>query len=155
MQHLLHTASRGLATLLIGLAFSAGALADEPGKDDAIKMVEKAVGMHQSSGKEKTLAAISQKDGLFHKGELYAFAYDTTGVIVAHPVNAKLIGKNMLEVPDPDGKLYRKAIVETAMAKGTGWVDYKYKNPKSGRVEPKTSYFRRVGDVIYLCGVYK
>jgi cytochrome c len=148
-------AHRALAALALGLLLPAVQASEEPTRNDAVKMVEKAVALHRSGGKDKALAAVNQKDGAFHKGELYVFAYDTQGVVIAHPVNAKLVGKNMIDVPDPDGKLYRKFIVETALAKGTGWQDYKYRNPESGRIEPKTTYFQKIGDVIYLCGVYQ
>lgn len=145
---------RNLCLSLASLCIASPTLAEGPGKDEAVKMIEKAVTMHKASGKDKTLAAVNQKDGPFHKGELYVFAYDTSGAIVAHPVNAKLLGKNLLEVPDTDGKFYRKTIQELAATKGSGWVDYKYKNPVTGRNEAKTTYIQKVGDVIYACGVY-
>jgi cytochrome c len=148
-------ARRGLCLAFASLWMATAAHAEGPTKDDAVKMIEKAAAMHKGSGKAQTLAAVSQPDGPFHKGELYVFAYDTTGAIVAHPVNPKLVGKNLLEVPDPDGKFYRKTIQELAATKGSGWVDYKYKNPSTGRNEPKTTYIQKVGDVIYACGVYR
>ncbi len=37
----------------------------------------------------------------FDKNELNAFAYDMTGTTLAHPVNSKLAGRNLLEVPGP------------------------------------------------------
>jgi cytochrome c len=128
--------------------------ADEPTKDDAVKMVDKVVAMHKASGKEKTLELVGQKEGPFHKGELYVTAYDTTGTIIAHPINPKLVGKNMVDVPDPDGKPYRRTIVDVGNSKGSGWVDYKYRNPENNRIELKTTFFKKVGDVIYACGVY-
>ncbi len=73
----------------------------------------------------------------------------------AHPQNPKLVGKNMLEVPDVDGKLFRKDIVEIARKKATGWVDYKYKNPATGKIELKTTYVMGVDDVAICCGIYK
>lgn len=141
------------AILALGLAGPAAA--EEASRANAQKMVESVMAMHRSAGPEKTLAAISTREGPFHKGELYAFAYNTKGEVVAHPVNAKLIGKNMIDVPDPDGKLFRKVIVEMALAKGGGVVDYKYKNPTNGKMEPKLAFFQRAGDVIYLCGAYE
>ncbi len=75
-------------------------------------------------------------------------------MIVAHPKNPKLIGKNLLEVTDPDGKYFRKEIQEVAKTKGKGWVDYKYTNPENKKVEPKTTYLKKAGDLIICCGVY-
>ena len=40
-------------------------------------------------------------------------------------------------------------------AKGKGWVDYQYKNPTSGKIEPKTTYILRVDDVVLEAGIYK
>lgn len=130
------------------------ARAEGHSKEEAIKMVEKAIAMHKAVGKEKTLAAVNQKDGPFVEGEVYLFVYDITGMMVAHAVNPKLVGRNLLEVPDPDGKYWRKTIRDVAVTKGSGWVDYKYKNPVTGRNEPKSSYVHKMDDVIYCCGIY-
>lgn len=139
---------------VISVAVRAAPMEDPP-KEEAVKMVDRAVAFSKTNTREKTLAQINQKDGPFHQGELYVFVYDLHGEIVAHPVNQKLVGKNMLEVPDPDGKFYRKEIVETAISKGSGWVDYKYKHPQSGHIEAKTTFFKKNGDLIFACGVYK
>lgn len=122
-------------------------------KDQARSMVRKAIQFYKANGKEKTLEVITA--GKFKKEELYVFAYSTEGVMIAHPENKALIGKNLIEVPDDAGKLFRKEIVEKAKASGTGWVDYKYKNPKTDKVENKTTYFKKIDDIIFCCGVYK
>jgi signal transduction histidine kinase len=75
--------------------------------------------------------------------------------IIAHPVNQKLVGINFMETPDVDGKLFRKEIVELAKSKGSGWVDYKYKNPSNNKIEQKTTYLKKAGDVVICCGAYK
>ena len=123
--------------------------------DEAKTMVEKAAAYLKANGKEKALEEFNKPKGHFVNGELYVFAYDLTATIVAHPANSKLIGKNLMEVPDADGKLFRKTIVETAKAKGSGWVDYKYKNPQTNKVEQKTTYLQKSGDIIICCGTYK
>jgi cytochrome c len=137
-----------LAGLLGGFAFASE-------KDTAKALVDEAVAFFNSQGKEKALAEISTSKGVFDKGELYVFVYDFQATIVAHPKNAKLIGKNMMEVPDNDGKMFRKEIVELAKSKGSGWVDYKYMNPETKKPEPKTTYLQKAGDVIICCGAYK
>ncbi|MGD0339642.1 MAG: cache domain-containing protein [Bacteroidota bacterium] len=122
-------------------------------KDEAKAMVRKAIQFYKANGKEKTLEAITA--GKFKKDELYVFAYSKEGVMLAHPVNKSLIGKNLIDVPDDAGKYFRKEIVQKAKASGIGWVDYKYKNPKTERVEDKTTYFKKVDGIIFCCGVYK
>jgi cytochrome c len=141
-----------VVTLTMGLVVSAVASSSQA---DAKALVEKAATFFKSNGKDKALTEFSKSKGPFDKGDLYVFAYDMNATIVAHPKNAKLIGKNLLEVPDTDGKLFRKEIVEVAKSKGSGWVDYKYMNPETKKVEHKTTYVLRVEDAIVCCGAYK
>ncbi|HNS14730.1 MAG TPA: cache domain-containing protein [Syntrophorhabdaceae bacterium] len=131
------------------------AVCDASPKDDAKGLVEKAVTFAKAQGKDKALAEFSKPKGQFDKGALYVFAYDMTATVVAHPKNAKLIGKNLADVPDSDGKLFRKEIVELAKSKGSGWVDYKYLNPETKKVESKTTYIQKAEDIIVCCGTYK
>ncbi|HIJ87464.1 MAG TPA: cache type 2 domain-containing protein [Desulfuromonadales bacterium] len=143
-----------LITMLTGLFATAG-LALAAGKDDAKSLVKHAAAFVKYQGKGKALAEISKPKGQFDKGELYVFAYDLQGVMVAHPKNPTLIGKNLIDVPDNDGKLFRRDIVEKAKSKGSGWVDYMYLNPETNEVEHKTTYLQKVGDLIICCGAYK
>ena len=118
-------------------------------------MVAAAVEFQTKNGSKKALAELNRPDGTFVKGELYVFAYDLLGVIVAHPINPKLVGKNLYEVPDANGKLFRREIVEGAKKQGSGWVDYVYKVPGSTKTEAKTTYYKLGGDIIFCAGVYQ
>jgi len=138
----------------IGL-FTFASLSYASEKDDAKALVKNAVAYVKYQGKEKTIAEINKPKGMFDRGETYVFAYDLQGVMVAHPKNPALIGKNLIDVPDNEGKMFRKEIVEKAKSKGSGWVDYVYLNPETNEVEHKTTYFQRAGDIIICCGVYK
>jgi len=139
---------------IIGLASFAVVLRAAD-RDDAKLLVKRAAAYVKYQGKEKALAEISTPKGMFDKGELYVFAYDLQGVMLAHPKNAALIGQNLIAVPDSEGKLFRKEIVEKAKSQGSGWVDYVYLNPETHREEHKTTYCQKVNDIIVCCGVYK
>ncbi len=143
-----------LAIVVTGL-FACAGLSHASGRDDAKDLVKKAAAYVKYQGKEKAVAEISKPRGMFDKGELYVFAYDLQGVMVAHPKNPDLVGKNMVALPDSDGKLFRKEIVEKAKSKGSGWVDYKYLNPETKELEHKTTYLQKEGDLILCCGAYK
>jgi signal transduction histidine kinase len=123
--------------------------------DEAKAMVEKAAAFYNDNGKVKALQAFNDPNGEFVKGSIYIFAYDAKGTIIAHPINAKLVGMNTLNVPDVDGKLWRQEAVNKANSDGWAIVDYKFKNPATNKVEEKTSYFKKVGDIILGCGTYK
>jgi cytochrome c len=148
----LHTAS--LLFALAGLV-AAPVFASEPGEKDAIAMVEKGAAFMKTAGKDSMIKRINAKDPDFVQGALYLTMRDNKGVILANPVNPAMIGKDLLDVGDADGKLFRREILEVAKKKGKGWVDYKFKNPASGLVEAKTTYIQLVGDVTLEAGIYK
>lgn len=146
---------RVLIAILISLLSANVVLAAVSPSDQAKAMVEEAAAFFNASGKEKALLEFNNPKGKYVKGEIYIFAYDLNATVIAHPINPKLIGKNLLEVPDADGKTFRKDIAELAKTKGTGWVDYKYKNPSTNKIENKTTLIKKVGDTIICCGIYK
>lgn len=130
--------------------------ATDPSATDAIALTEKAAAFARSHGTPALLARIAAKDPEFIQGSLYVDARDLhTGAVLAHPVNPALVGRDLMNVPDANGKLYRKEILDVAQKKGKGWVDYHYKNPVSGKVEPKTTYVLRMGDLVLEAGIYK
>ena len=143
------------AILLVVILSWCAVLSHAAERDDAKALVKRAAAYVKYQGKQKALAEISTPKGMFDKGELYVFAYDLQGVMVAHPKNPALIGQNLYNSPDSEGKLFRKEIVEKAKSQGSGWVDYIYLNPETKREEHKTTYFQKVDDVIICCGVYK
>lgn len=142
-----------LLAALAGAASLAGA-ADVVTKPEAEAMVKKALAYMKSNGREKTFAEIDKKDGQFVDRDLYLVVYGTDGVVRAHGGNAKMIGKNLIELKDVDGKPFVKERVEMAKKKVPFWQDYKFNNPVSGKIEPKTMYCVPEEDIILCGGVY-
>ena len=141
------------ASLLFAAASMSAALAAP--KDDAMDLVSKAVAHVKEVGKDKALASFNDPKGPYVKGDLYVFAYTLQGVILAHPMNAKLIGKDMTNVKDSDGKFFTKDFIATVNGPGKGWVDYNWTNPTSKKIEAKSSYVAKAGDIFVGCGIYK
>ncbi|WP_028101953.1 cache domain-containing protein [Pseudoduganella violaceinigra] len=147
------SASAFLSLLVLA---AASARANEPTEKDAIAMVEKGVAFIKQHGKDKFIEKVSAKDPEFIQGALYVDIRDLqSGVVLAHPINPTIVGKDLTDVPDASGKKYRREIIELAAKKGKGWVDYMYKNPTTGKIEPKTTYIQRVGDAVLEAGIYK
>ena len=105
--------------------------------------------------KAAAIAEMNNPKGRFVKGEIYAFAYDLAGTMVAHPMNPKIVGKNVADVPDATGKMYRKDILDGVKASGSVTVEYRYKNPKDGKIEDKVSFCRKAADLAVCSGYYK
>jgi cytochrome c len=123
-------------------------------KQDAVNMVDSAVAYYKANGKQKTIDAINKENGPFHKGELYVYLHDLEGAVVAHPTNKSLIGQNNIKMRDPDGKFFVKEIVDGSKNNGSCWVDYKWVNPKTKKIQKKQVYCKKVDDMIFICGIY-
>jgi signal transduction histidine kinase len=145
-----------LATATALCLACATALAADPTDKDAIAMAERGAALIKSKGKDEMIKRINAKDPDFVQGSLYVDLRDVkTGIVLAHPYNPSIVGKDLTDVPDANGKKYRREIIELAAAKGKGWVDYQYKNPSTGKIEPKTTYILLVDGVVLEAGLYK
>jgi cytochrome c len=132
------------------------ALAFDPTEKDAIAMAERGAALVKAKGKDEMMKRINAKDPDFVQGSLYVDLRDArTGIVLAHPYNPSIVGKDLTDVPDANGKKYRREIIELAKSKGKGWVDYQYKNPATGKIEPKTTYILLVDGVVLEAGLYK
>lgn len=123
-------------------------------KAQAKALVESAEEFFLANGKEKTIEEINKPEGKFIVGDFYVFAYDLKGVVIAHPYRRSLIGKNVLNEADSRGKYFRREIIERAKKQGDGWVEYRYKNPTTRKEKLKTTYFKKVDDMVICCGAY-
>jgi signal transduction histidine kinase len=142
--------------LCLAFATNCALASAEPTEKDAIAMAERGAALVKAKGKEEMMKRITAKDPDFVQGSLYVDLRDVkTGIVLAHPYNPSIVGKDLTDVPDANGKKYRREIIELAAAKGKGWVDYQYKNPTSGKIEPKTTYILLVDGVILEAGLYK
>lgn len=136
-------------TSSISLAFAGGSA------DEAKALIDKGISFYKANGKEKALAEFSNPAGQFIQGDLYIFIWSSNGVVLAHGANQKLIGKDVSELKDADGKMFVKEGVELAKSKGSGWVDYKWSNPTTKKIEAKSTFVKKVDDIIFCCGIYK
>ena len=123
---------------------------------EAQSFAERAVAYIKSVGADKAFADFSRPDGGFVDGELYMFCYAKDGTNKAHGGNPSFVGKNLIGVKDPDGFVVNAEIIKKAMADGTGWVDFKWPNPVSKKIESKSAYVIKVdADTVCGSGYYK
>ncbi|WP_049974660.1 cache domain-containing protein [Azospirillum sp. B4] len=122
--------------------------------DNRREMARDAVGAAQSIveayiGKEKQglmpkaeaqAAALAALKAVRFAGE-YVFVNDTKGVLVMHPTQPNLDGKDMTDFKDPGGiHMFRDFVAMATGPEGHGFVPYKW--PRPGQTEPvdKLSY---------------
>jgi signal transduction histidine kinase len=151
------TKSGWVAMAMVAATLSGVAAAAEGGATakEAEAMVKKGVAYIKANGKDKGYAEISTKGGQFTDRDLYLVVYGLDGKVMAHGANQKMIGKDLIGLKDVDGKEFVRERVEMAKAKNTFWQDYKFTNPETKKVEPKSMYCERLEATVVCGGIYK
>ena len=106
-------------------------------------------------GLDPTFKTVTAKVREFHDRDLYPFIYTLNGVNVAHGAKPELVGKNLIDFQDQNGKYLIWEMVDVAKGPGHGWVDYAWTDPTTNAVEDKSAYVERMGDYFVGVGVYQ
>jgi cytochrome c len=154
------TLARRQFTLLLATAAGIAALpafgADDRAKPDEAKaMLTKALAHIKAVGKDKALADFMQKPGPWVDRDLYITVFDMSGKTLAHGANARLVGKDNINMQDANGKYHVKERLEIAKAKGKGQQEFAFLNPMTKQIEPKLMFFEKIDDIVVACGSYK
>lgn len=90
----------------------------------------------------------------YGKGD-YFYILDKSYTIIAHP-NKSLLGKNMKDTKDVNGKFFIRDQVDTATSKGEGYVNFHFAKLGSDKPEPKMSFVKMFNEWewIVASGVY-
>lgn len=142
--------------LILGAAATQASAAEEFGTaKEAEAMVGKAIEHVKKVGRETALASFTAKAPPFRDRDLYVIVTDMSGTSLAHGQNPKMVGKNLLGLTDPSGKAFYKERIELAKTKNSFWQDYKFTDPISKHILPKSTYCEREQDMIVCVGIYK
>ena len=141
--------------LCAALAAHAAGAADRATKDEAVAMVKKAVSYIKSSGAEKAYGEITDRKGQFVDRDLYIVVYRLDGHVLAHGGNAKLVGQDLADSQDVDGVYYVRDRMALAKKNANFWQDYKFADPTTKKIEPKTTYCEVLNDTAVCGGIYK
>lgn len=149
--------NKALITALLMFFSNLPVLAADGGatKADAEAMVKKGVAAIKSEGKEKAYEEISTKGGKYSHQDLYLVVYGLDGTVFAHGANKKMVGKNLIDLKDIDGKAFVKERVEMAKTQNSFWQKYKFTNPENKKIEPKLMYCEKLNDTVVCGGIYE
>ena len=137
------------------LAAQAAGAADRATKDEAVTMVKKAVAYIKSAGPQKAYDEITDRKGQFVDRDLYIVVYRLDGQVLAHGGNAKLVGQDLADSQDVDGVYYVRDRMNLAKQNVNFWQDYKFADPTTKKIEPKTTYCEVLNDTAVCGGIYK
>ena len=125
-------------------------------RTDLYDLVNRAVIYAQANGREKTLAEINDPNGQFVQGDLFVWAEDFNGTIMADPYWKEGVGKNWMTYADPYGA--KTTVVGiNAIKSGTGFTHAMFPDTAAGHTAsvPKLVYARAVDDTLWIgSGIY-
>ncbi|MCW5611735.1 MAG: cache domain-containing protein [Rubrivivax sp.] len=149
-------ARRTVLSVAFACAFSSTAMAEDRGtRAEALALVEAGLAHVKKLGLEKAGEDFSKDKANWVKKDLYLFLVTLdTVTITANGGDARTIGKAVGALKDQNGKEFANEFVRTASTgKGEGWVDYDWLNPFTKKIEPKSSFVKKVPGHNYLIGV--
>jgi signal transduction histidine kinase len=118
--------------------------------EEARKLSIKAAALIEEIGIVKAREQFHDPDGEFLKKDLYVFAYDNKGTVLAFGSRPHLTGKVLINFRDMQGRY----LVQEMLAIPPGekqWLDYKMPNSITNEFEYKSSFVVRTKD--YFVGV--
>jgi len=122
--------------------------------DLAVSTVKPLLG--QPGGQARALAILSSLD---YGPDGYFFVYALDGRVLMHSRQPELIGQNLWDLRDPQGRPTIQQLIGQAKA-GGGYVDYLWRKPSSSQLAPKLGYVVAVpewgwmlGTGLYLDGI--
>ncbi len=154
----MNTPSRLKLALATAFMVSTALYSQPAERPKAEAMVKEGIAFLKAKGKDAFVFEVQQGSGRFHVktgSTLYLMVYDTKGITVAHGATPAAAGTNRWGIKDPDGKMIVQEIIQAGLRKGGGWVDYKWPNPTTGKVEDKTTFCLAENGLVIGCGIYK
>ncbi len=123
--------------------------------EQATALLGKAVELMEKSGEAAAFKTFNDPTGGFVLGDEYVFAVGLDdGKYRASGAAPNLTGVDVRDLSDAAGKPLFKEMIEIAKQKGTGEVDYVWRNPATNAVEHKHTLIQRVGNVLLGVGYY-
>jgi signal transduction histidine kinase len=125
---------------------------DRASLDEAKAMAQRAAAHYRQAGEAAALSDFMKLPD-WRDRDLYVFAVKVDGLMLANAANPVLVGRNLGELRDVDGKQIQPMLVAI---KDAGWVEYRWRNPKTDGIEWKSTYAIRVSDSLIIgVGAYK
>lgn len=135
----------------------ASARTDDQQAEQAIKLATDAAQLVHKEGLAAACREMEAPGSQFNQGDTYAFIMDMKGVWRCFPPKPAAEGQSAYEIVDPDGKKMLPEQIEIAKSPaGQGWVEYRWNNPATGKIQPKRSFVKAVpgGELFAVSGYY-
>jgi signal transduction histidine kinase len=111
-----------------------------------VARVGDAAAFAKENGREAAILKFNNRNSTFEDPEMFVFAFDANGTLLANPYLPGLVGMNRLADRDPYGEYPVPYMIENAK-QGGGFMYYFFADPSSDyRVRLKLAYTQMAGD---------
>lgn len=124
------------------------------GRDEVVALVKRAIVHIAAVGLQKACDDFDDPKGEFIFKQFYLSVFDVNGVRLANGMEPWKRGENIFDLRDAEGKPFVRYTIARARERGFGWVQYKWNNPTSQRIELKSTYFELAGNAVINSGIY-
>ncbi|MDP6690952.1 MAG: cache domain-containing protein [Alphaproteobacteria bacterium] len=150
----------GILTLLL-FVWLAGSQAwayspcERPGTPlEAKALAEKAAAHLAKVGPGKAFNDFMSRGDDYMPFDLYVFVFDQTGQMWVNGRFPGLIGSNIADATDGNGRRFLLDAMRKAANEGSAWVEYQWYNPCTGTAMPKSTHIVRSGQFFVGVGAY-
>ncbi len=124
-------------------------------KEDLKTFVNEAYSYALVTGREKALRDFMDQNSSWVRGDVYIFAQDFNGTSLCLPYLPAEVGTNRMDIQNEQGVYINREMRAIAM-NGSGFYEYRWRNPITNQSEPKVSYVSKVDDSWWLgAGIYQ
>lgn len=153
MTHISRTACLIIVAAALALCLAAHTPAAAAQADEVKAMVKSAVKLIEAKG-EPAFTELNAPNGPWRKGPTAIFVADEKGVEVVNAAEPEMVGKNLWDYKDANGKLLVQEQWKLVKAKGEGWIDGVWVKPGTDKPTPCRSFVQmaEVDGKLYLVG---
>jgi cytochrome c len=145
----------GLYSKVDSYVISIGYYTPRATQADALSLLDRAVAYVKNAGADTAFAAFNNPQGGFTYDDQYVFVIGIEdGKYRASGASPQLNGMDVRGLKDAAGYSLFEDMISVAKTKGSGTVQYVWRNPATNAVETKHSLIQRVGDVLLGVGYY-
>ncbi len=123
-------------------------------RDVAVDLVKRGIEHIKKVGLQKACDDFDDPKSGFMFDQFYLSVFDSNGVRLANGMEPWKRGESILDLRDSDGKPYVRYSIKRGQERGLGWIQYKWTNPASQKLELKCTYFEQAENALVNCGFY-
>jgi len=122
--------------------------------DEARSLLKKASAAVRNNP-QKAFAAFNDLNGDYIQNDLYVFAVDLQdGHFRAHGISPQLVNSDGMALLDPQDTPIIQQMIAQLQSSQRGELDYSWRNPITGQVEKKHTFFRKIDKTLVAVGYF-